>query len=253
VALVARVGRDARGEELVAALAAEGVGVSGVVTDAQAATGAALVMVGEGGEKQILVAPGANRRLSPADIERAADAVRRARAVLLQLEAPLETVLAALRLGRAAGACNVLDPAPAVPLPDELLALVDVIRPNAHEAGVIAGVEVRDRDSAREAARRLLDRGVRRAAAIGAGQGNLLVWRDGERWLEHLPVASVDATGAGDAFAAALAVACAEGQPWEQAGLFASAAAALATTRFGAQAGLPRRAEVLALMSRHGG
>ena len=108
-----------------------------------------------------------------------------------------------------------------------------------------------DRNSAREAANALLKQGVRAVAVQAGEEGDLLVWGTGERWLPRLPVKSVDATGAGDAFASALAVSLAQGRPLEEAGPFASAAAALATTVLGAQAGLPRRDAVLALLAQH--
>jgi ribokinase len=248
-AFVARVGRDRRGEELTRRLQAEGVDGRRVVQDPEAPTGAAIIMVDRRGEKAILVAPGANGRMSAADVDAAADLIRSARVVLCQLEIPLEAVTAACRLARADGARVLLDPAPARPLPDELLRLLDVIRPNAGEAETLTGVQVRDRASARQAAERLLARGVRAAAVQGGDEGNLLVWADGECWMPKLPVRSIDATGAGDAFAAGLAVMLAEGRPLSEAGPFANAAAALATTVVGAQDGLPRRAAVQSLLA----
>lgn len=249
VAVVARVGADGRGGELVARLAAEGVEVSHVVRDAGAPTGAALIQVDSDGEKQILVAPGANRNLTPADVGAARKAIAATRVLLVQLEVPLETVAVAIRLAGQTGARVVLDPAPPIPLPDELLRRVDVIRPNADEAEVLTGRQVRDRASARLAAQELLRRGVGAVAVQAGDEGNLLVWREGECWMPQLPVESVDATGAGDAFAAAMAVALADGWSWEEAGPFANAAAALATTKLGAQPGLPRRDAVLALLA----
>jgi ribokinase len=251
VAFVARLGLDDRGDEVLGRLAAEGVDARQVTRDADAPTGVALIMVGEGGEKQMLTAPGANRHLAVADLRAAERTIAAARVVLVQLEAPLDAVGAALRLGRDAGARVVLDPAPAppTPLPDELLRLVDVIKPNAGEARALTGVSVGDRRSAREAAERLLERGVRAAAVQAGDEGNLLVSHDGEYWLPKIPVASVDATGAGDAFAAAIAVMLAEGRSLEEAGRFANAAA-LTTTALGAQAALPRRENVLALLAR---
>src|SRR5207248_2224845 len=170
-----------------------------------------------------LTAPGANRQRTVADLRAAERTIAAARVVLVQLEVPLEAVGAALRLGRDAGAQVVLDPAPPTPLPDELLRLVDVIKPNADEARALTGVAVGDRASAREAAERLLERGVRAAAVQAGGEGNLLVSHDHEYWLPKIPVASVDATGAGDAFAAAIAVMLAEGRSLEEAGRFANA------------------------------
>jgi ribokinase len=184
------------------------------------------------------------------DVRGAAAAIRAARVLLVQLEAPLECVLEAARIAREAGAPIVLDPAPAIPLPDELLRLVSVVRPNAREAGVLTGVEVRDVATAREAAWSLLARGVGAIVVQAGEEGNLLVDREGELFLPELAVHTVDSTGAGDALAAALATLIAEGRPLSVAARFANAAAAHATTVLGAQAGLPRRSDVEALLAR---
>jgi ribokinase len=248
VSLVARVGRDARGDAVLAALHDEGVGTRQVTRDPEEPTGIALCQVGASGEKQILSAAGANARLTAAFVRDAADVLRSARVVLCQLGVPLEAVAEAVRIGRAAGARVVLDPGPPAPLPDELIACLDLIRPNTSEAQVMTGIRVCDRDSARAAARDFLRRGAR-AAAVQAGEhGDVLLWEGGEVWLPRFQVERVDATGAGDAFASALAVQLAEGAPLAEAGRFASAAAALATTVLGAQASLPRREAVLALL-----
>jgi len=249
VAFVARTGADMRGGELLHRLQTEGVDTRYVIRDPESPTGVALISVDARGQKAIVAFPGANRRLQVTDVETAAEVFRSTRVLLTQLEIPLDCTRTALTIARAAGVQVVLDPAPAVPLPTDLLRLVDVIRPNAAEAETLTGTTVNDRESARQAARALLSQGVR-AVAVQAGEaGNLLVWRQGERWLPKLPVSTVDATGAGDAFAAALAVCLAEGAPLEEAGPFANAAAALATTAFGAQAGLPRREQVMQLLA----
>jgi ribokinase len=252
VALIARVGDDERGTTLIERIDDEGVDTHHVLRDAEAPTGVAVIQVDQLGEKQILTAPGANRRLAPRDVRAAAAILRDGKVALLQLEPPLETVIAAAHIAHEAGGRVVLDPAPAVALPDELLRILDVIRPNAGEAKVLTGVTVKDRRSARHAAERLLSRGVR-AVAIQAGEGgDLMVWADGERWLPRIPMRAVDATGAGDAFAATLAVMLAEDRPLAEAGRLASAAAALTTTKLGAQAALPRREAVLELADRGG-
>jgi ribokinase len=250
VTLSARLGIDTRGDALHEALAAEGVDLRYVIRDDRCPTGAALIHVDQEGEIQVLAVLGANRRLRPADVERASNVIRSTHVLLAQLEVPVETVSAAVRLARTSGARVVLDPAPAVPLPDDLLQLVDVIRPNAQEAEVLTGIPVRDRESAARAARRLLERGVRAAAVEAGEEGDLLVWSDGEAWLPRIPVDTLDATGAGDAFAATLATALAEGKPLLEAGRMGNAAAALATTAIGAQAGLPRRNALLAFLAR---
>jgi ribokinase len=164
--------------------------------------------------------------------------------LLLQLEVPLPAVETALSIARAAKVRTVLDPAPARPLPDDVLQMVDVVRPNSSEAEVLTGIEVTDRQSARRAAEELRRRGSRVAVVQAGGEGNVLVSDEGEIWLPHFPVKSVDQTGAGDAFAAGLAIMFSEGRPWSEAGSFASAVAAISTTQIGAQAGLPDRRTV---------
>jgi ribokinase len=248
VALIARTGTDDRGKRMLDQLTGEGVDVGYIRRDDAAPTGVALIMVDRSGEKQILTAPGANRRLTEDDVAAAKETVASAKVLLAQLEVPLPAVALALRLARAARVKTVLDPAPAVPLPDDVLQLVDLIRPNASEAETLTGVPVHDRTSAARAARVLLKRGVG-AAVVQAGEaGNLLVTPDDERFLPKIPVESVDATGAGDAFAAGLAVGLAEQRSLAEAAVLGNAAAALATTKLGAQAGLPRREEVLRLL-----
>lgn len=249
-ALVARVGNDERGTRVVARLEAEGVDVRHVIRDAHSLTGVALVMVDASGEKQILIAPGANQRMTVHDVRALSGVIASARVVVTQLEIPMECVVEAARLGREAGASVILDPAPARPLPDDLLRLVDWIKPNATEAELLTGAPSRDRALARNAAKRLLDRGVGGVAVQAGEEGNLLVWGGGDAWLPRIPVKRVDATGAGDAFMGGLAVALAEGRSIEDAGALANAAAALATTALGAQPGLPARAEVEALAAR---
>lgn len=248
VALISKLGRDSRGDALVDRLCAAGVDTQFVLRDDRTATGVALIMVDEAGEKSILTAPGAIKQLTIDDLAAAAPALRSTRALLCPLEAPVETLTAAVRLARDAGARTVLDPAPAHQLNDALLRLIDLIRPNAAEAQGLTGIQVPDRDAARSAGTQLLQRGVAAAIVPAGERGDLLVTRDGEHWLARIPVATVDATGAGDAFAAACAVRLAEGATYAEAAVFANAAAALATTQWGAQAGLPNRDAVLALL-----
>lgn len=248
VALVARVGRQFPGERLVGVLAAEGVDTRWIAKDDEAATGSAVIMVDAGGEKMIVTAPGANARLSPADVRAAADAIRTARVLLLQLEVRQPAIDEAIAIAHAAGVTVVMDPAPARVLSREVLRMIDVIRPNASEAEMLTGVRVTDRASAGRAAEMLRGWGVRSVAVQAAGEGNLLVWEGGEVFVPLVEVPVVDATGAGDAFAAGLSVGLADGMEFVEAGRFASAAAAIATTRLGAQSALPRRREVLDLL-----
>ncbi|MDP2308355.1 MAG: PfkB family carbohydrate kinase [Pseudomonadota bacterium] len=244
VRMIGRVGRDERGKALIAGLVSEGIGVDAVGIDSDSPTGVALVGVAADGGKQTLTAPGANLALG---IPEAAGALGEARVLLVQLEVPLDTVCAAVRRARAAGMKVVLDATPAMPLPAQLVADLYVIRANASEAHVLTGVIVHDRASAAAAAQVLLYRGAR-AAIVGAPGGDLLLDGSGETWLPHIHVPSVDETGAGDAFAGALAAELAAGRPIAAAVTFANAAAALATMIVGAQAAMPWRSDVLTLL-----
>ena len=238
VALVARVGRDSRGDVILARLHDEAVDTRFVTRDPDQPTGVALCQVGASGEKQILSAAGANARLTAALVREAAPVLTSARLVLCQLGVPLEAVEEAVRIARSVRALVMLDPGPPAPLP------------NASEAQILTGIRVRDRNGAREAARDLLRRGVKTAVVQAGDEGDMALSRDRELWLPRFEVKRVDATGAGDAFASALAVCLAQGKPLEEAGPFASAAAALATTHLGAQASLPMREAVLQLLAR---
>ncbi|MCK8501631.1 ribokinase [Myxococcus fulvus] len=247
--LVGRVGADARGLGLLEQLEGEGVDTLAVTRDPGASTGVVLEMVDESGHRQSLSAEGANRRMRVPDVLAAEERISRADVLLVQLEVPLEVVVAAVHVARAAGTHVLLDPAPPTVLPEELLEAVHVIRLNDLEAEVLTGVEVVDRASARQAAENLLRRGVG-SAVVAAPQGNLLLGSEGELWLPNLPVDWVDTTGAGDAFSAALCVALGERRSLSDAARFAHATSALATMRLGALSGLPNREQVESFMAR---
>jgi len=248
VTMLGCVGTDERGRRLLDALTGEGVAIDRIVHDRDAQTGAAVIMVGADGEKQIMAFPGANRRLTVERIREQSDTIERARLLLTQLECPLDSTIAAIRIAFGQGIPVVLDTAPALQLPMELYPLLHTIRSNSTEAEALTGIEVRDRTSARLAAREYLRRGARTAIVQAGDEGDLLLEHGRETWLPRRDVERVDATGAGDAFIGAFAAMLAEGCPVAEAGRFASAAAALATTKLGAQAALPTREAVERLL-----
>lgn len=240
VTLVARVGDDEFGREALAGFAREGIDISHCHVDPDAPSGVALILVDGRGENAITVAPGANGRLSPSDVDTAASAIRSADLLLLQLETPLATVLHAARIARAAGVPVLLDPAPAPPegLPDDLVTLVSILKPNATEAARLAG---HADDDAAAAARSLVGRGPELVIVTLGAAGALVATADGIGRVPAYPVRAVDSTAAGDAFTAALAVGLAERRPPLEAARRAAAAGALAATRPGAQPSLPTR------------
>jgi ribokinase len=245
VAMVGRVGDDRAGRRLRDGLADLGVDVGRVVAVADRQTGAAVVGLDATGGNRIVVLAGANASVEPA----ALDGIEwpSVRVLLLQLEIPLPTVIAAAHAAHAAGALVVLDPAPAMALPDELLAIVDILTPNATEAAALSGREVVDVRTARLAASRIASLGPRAVIVTLGAAGAVLA--DGN-YVSHLPapqVTAIDTTGAGDAFNGALAVALAEGQPLASAIIFANRAAAFSTTGRGVRTSLPDRAALRTL------
>ena len=249
--LIGRVGYDVFADHLKASLAAAGVDVSAVHAAKSHPTGVALIWVDRQGQNSIVVASGANYALAAADVEAMRKVFRGASLALFQLETPLDTVAAALALARQEGLRTMLDPAPAQPLPPEMLAHVDILTPNESEALMLLG---------RPPARVVLEDAPELAAALqklGARSvllklGDRGCYYKGESGCFQSPAFRVevrDSTAAGDTFNAALAVALAEGQPMEQAARFANAAAAISVTRLGAQASIPTRKEVDHLLS----
>jgi ribokinase len=242
VSIVACVGDDDPGRALVEALRADGIDTSHVRIEQRAPTGAAFITVGPDGENQIIVSPGANRRLTPADVEMARPVVERASVILLQLEIPLDVVAAAARCARGT---IVLNPAPARDVPADVLALADVVVPNRVELGQLSGG--RTVSDAEDAARLAAEMPGRAAVVTLGADGALVVQDDGRVTpVAPVPIRALDTTAAGDAFCGALADALARGESLERAAGWAARVAALACTRPGAQASLPTRAEVLA-------
>jgi len=253
VSLVARVGDDDFGRRALASFCDAGVNTDCVVTDDAAPSGVALIFLDQVGENTIAVAAGANMRLTPADVEAAGEVIETADCLLLQLEVPLDAVHRAVEIAYAAGTLVLLDPAPApaAALPTDLLAHVDVLTPNRSEAGVLVGHEVDSVDDACRAAEELRRKGPGRVVITLGRQGSLAC-EDQCVQVPGLDVEAIDAVGAGDAFSAALAVALAEGRDFAEACRFATAAAASAVTKLGAQPSMPTRAEIEALLARSG-
>jgi ribokinase len=243
--MIGRVGRDVFGERLTASLAGAGVDTSRVLVTAGEATGVALIPVEAGGQNLIVVAGGANLRLTPGDVETALGGSDGG-LLLAQLESPAETVEAAIACGRGHRMRTILDPAPARPLSTAVLRAVDILTPNESEALVLLGLRGAD-VSIEEAAvlgRRLLELGPGAVLLKLGAKGAYLTDASGGRHFPARQVSAVDATAAGDTFNGALAVALGEHKDMADAVAFANAAASISVTRLGAQASIPARDEV---------
>jgi len=223
----------------------QGVDTTHVSIDPEQPTGVASIVVDDAARNCIIVVPGANLGLTPKDVRAAAGAIESAAVLLCQLEVPIATIAEALRIARAARVTTILNPAPAVALPDELLNLADLCVPNEGEIELLTGGQTAATpQEAAAAAWELLRRGPRTVIVTLGERGALLAEAASA---EHVPapqVAAVDSSGAGDAFIGALGVFLAEGVPLREAVERANAVAALSVTRLGTQASFPMRSEL---------
>jgi ribokinase len=244
VSLIGQVGDDLQADELKRNLESAGVDTSNLKRDSSVASGRAFITIDSGGRNQIIIVPGANGTFAAERLSPCQELIAAARVVLLQLEIPITTVLAAARFAQGQ---VLLDPAPAQEIPNELFTLADYITPNETELALLTGVSCEDalnRDQASHLARRLLARGAEKVIVKLGSQGALLVGKDYEHFWPAVPVVAVDSTAAGDAFNAAFAVALAAGKSEIEAGEFAVTAAAHSVTRKGAQPSMPTLTEV---------
>jgi ribokinase len=248
VALIARIGDDDFGRMGLALWRAEGIDATQVECASGEASGVAQIWVYEGGDNSIAVCPGAGAGLGAGQVHEARHLLEHCRVVMASCEVPLAATLAAFTLARACGAITVLNPAPACPLPDALLALVDVLTPNETELHTLA--ECGPTASTDAAAAQLLQRGVGAVLVTLGASGCRLYWPvETPVDLPGHSVSVIDTIGAGDCFTGTLAAVLARGESLVNAMRAANMAAALSVTRAGAVAGMPTRAAVQAALA----
>lgn len=241
VRLIARIGSGSFAEGMLANLQAEQIDCSAVIGAAGQQPGIAAIMVDDAAQNAILIHPGANQALSAADIHANQAAILDADFVLAQLETPQEATLAAFHLARSRGVRTLLNPAPALPLLPEVLALTDLCVPNEHELALLVGKPAAELPGD---ALRLRARGPGMVIVTLGERGALLVTPTETSMIPAPSVAAVDTSGAGDAFIGALAVFLAEGDAPAAAIERANRVAALSVTRPGTQTSFPRRVEL---------
>ncbi|EJQ2007910.1 ribokinase [Cronobacter sakazakii] len=252
IAFIACVGEDDIGERIRQQLSRDNIDVEPVRAVAGESTGVALIFVNGEGENVIGIHAGANAALTPERVNQQREKIANARALLMQLESPVESVIAAARIAHEHQTTVILNPAPARALSDELLALVDIITPNETEAEKLTGVKVSDDESAAQAAAVLHQKGIETVIITLGSRGVWLsVNGEGQR-VPGFRVKAVDTIAAGDTFNGALMTALLEGTPMLEAIRFAHAAAAIAVTRPGAQPSVPWRDEIDAFLQAQG-
>lgn len=249
IAFIACVGEDDIGDRIRQQLSADKIKTAAVEAVEAQTTGVALIFVNQDGENVIGISAGANACVTPDYLARYRSLVENADILLMQLESPLETIMAAAGIARQSGTRVILNPAPAQKLPDDLLALLDVITPNETEAEYLTGIAVKSDDDARRAAAALHDKGIQTVIITLGSRG---VWLSYDNHGELIPafrVKAVDTIAAGDTFNGAMCTALLEGADIQSALRFAHAAAAIAVTREGAQPSVPWRGEIDAFLS----
>jgi len=251
--MVGRVGRDVFGSALLDSLKENLVDTSKITIDEEKLSGTAFITVNQAGENTIIVASGANFGVDTSDLKHLEEILPKSSHLLLQLEIPMEAIVAAARMAHQMGVTVILDPAPAVPLPEELYRLADIITPNEVETSLLVGFSIDKEEEIRDAASILHQRGTRVVIIKMGGRGAYFSENGYGKFLAPFKVMPVDTVAAGDAFNGGLAAALAENQPLPQALTWAMAAGALSTTREGAQPSMPTRQELLDFISSHFG
>jgi ribokinase len=244
VTFIAKTGNDLFGEGAVRLFREESINTDFMLTDPLHPSGVALITVDQEAENTIVVASGANANLFPADLGPATDAIQNASLILMQLEIPLITVRYVAELAALHKCKVILNPAPACPLPADLLQHIDIITPNENEAGMLTGICITDTDSARAAALVIRDAGVETVIITLGAKGAFISNSTIELLVPAPVVEAIDTTAAGDVFNGALAAALAEGLSLPNAVDFGCRAAAISVTRLGAQAAAPYKHEV---------
>lgn len=252
IAFIACVGADDIGERVRRQLASDRIDTQPIEAIADSTTGVALIFVNAEGENVIGIDAGANAAVTPDYLARYQQKVIDADALLMQLESPLETVIAAARLAKQHHTQVILNPAPARELPEELLGMIDMITPNETEAQRLTGIAVDNDADAACAAQALHDKGIATVIITLGSRGVWLSENGNGKLVPGFKVQAVDTIAAGDTFNGALVTALLEGKIMADAVRFAHAAAAIAVTRPGAQPSVPWREEIDAFLQQQG-
>jgi ribokinase len=252
VTMVTKLGRDVFGDGTLKNYREQGIDTTYVMFDDSRFSGVAPIFVDDNAQNFIVIVPGANTGLSPADVQASKQVILGADILISQLEVPMETTLEAFRIAKSGSVRTILNPAPAAPIPDELVQLADICAPNETETELLTGQSAGTLAEAEAAARKLLLRGTKTVILTLGERGALMVDNDTVEEIPAVKVDAVDPTGAGDAFIGSLAVFLGEGLPLRDAIRRANAVAALSVTRIGTQVSFPKRAEADGFLKQQG-
>lgn len=244
VSFLAKVGDDIFGKEAMKLFEREGIDTAFIKVDSDAHTGAGIIFVDKDGHNSIGVAPGANYRLTIEELDEADELFKSSKFLLMQLETPLPVVYHAIRKARENGVTVILNPAPGQKIDSEYLSMIDILTPNETETEIIAGLAVTDTESAIEAAKKLVNDGVKNVIVTLGKQGCALVSAEKQQQYRAPKADAVDTTGAGDAFNGGLVYALAAGKNIDEAIEFGCKVGAYSVTSIGVVPGLPTMKDI---------
>ncbi|UKH19198.1 ribokinase [Actinobacillus pleuropneumoniae] len=245
VDFIACIGADDIGRAMKQAFVQDGINPEHIVEVADQMTGIAMIQVADSGENSIVISAGANANLDESVVAQHQATIERADCLLVQLETPLQAVEKALKIAKANHTQVILNPAPAQPLSDEILANIDMITPNETETALLTGIQVVDEQTAQQAANVFHQKGIQTVLITLGAKGAFLSENGNGEIIAGFKVTPVDTTAAGDTFNGALAVALLEGKSMRDAVMFAHKASSISVTRMGAQSSIPTRAELV--------
>lgn len=244
VTFVSKVGKDSFGKQSIEGYRQDGINTDYILIDENESTGVALIYVSEDGENSIAVAPGANMKITPEDIQNISELIEKNDFLLMQLEIPFETVKAATKIANHLNKKIILNPAPARHLDDELLKCISIITPNETETEILTGIKIKSDQDISDGAEFLMAKGINTVIITLGAKGIYLATKDIRKFIPSFKVDAVDTTAAGDVFNGAFVTALAEDKSLIEAAIFGNAASALSVTKAGAQPSIPLRAEI---------
>jgi ribokinase len=248
VVFIGKTGNDLFGTEVINVLQRDNIDTTYVTRDTELASGMSSMVLDARGEAGITITPGANVNLGASDLIQARDTIGAADVVLIQLDIPIETVRYAADLARSSGARVILNPAPALPVSDEILRSISILTPDASQAEILTGITITDERSAELAGRILLERGLSRVIITLRSKGAMVIDNGGAEHVPGFKLSKIDTSVVNDVFNGTLALGLAENKNFYEAVLFANAAAAVSASRPGTLPSIPYRKEILEVL-----